>query len=87
VNLPLLHRLGAGIAKVKMAAKKHHTVHGSFQIRLNDYSNNGRRLASALSGESKQLAWRAGCGNPTLPASTGRRLIQLSRIGTTDARL
>jgi hypothetical protein len=50
VNLPLLHRLGAGIAKVKMAAKKHHTVHGRFRIRFTDYSNNARRLASALSG-------------------------------------
>jgi hypothetical protein len=49
VNLPLLHRLGAGIAKVEMAAKKHHTVHGGIRNRFDDYSNNRRRLARGLS--------------------------------------
>jgi hypothetical protein len=87
VNLPLLHRLWAGIAKVKMAAEKHHTVHGKIRNRLTDYSNNRRRLASALSGESGVPRRQAGCDNPTLQARTRRRLIQISRIGATNAKL
>jgi hypothetical protein len=45
VNLPLLHRRWAGIAKVKMAAKENRAVHGSIRNRFTDYSNKSRRLA------------------------------------------
>jgi hypothetical protein len=31
VNLPLLHRLWVGIAKIKMAGKKYVAVHGQIQ--------------------------------------------------------
>jgi hypothetical protein len=87
VNLPLLRRLWAGIAKVKMAGKKHHTVHGGIRNRLNDYSNNRRRLASALSADCAPPRLPAGCDNPTLAPSIGRRLIHISRRGASNERL
>jgi hypothetical protein len=88
VNLPLLHRLGAGIAKVKRAAKKQGAVHGRIRNRLNDYSNKWRRLARAAWPPPWVLLCSAtGCGNPTFVDSTVRRLILLSRIGVADARL
>ncbi|MES2151169.1 MAG: hypothetical protein V4508_15420 [Pseudomonadota bacterium] len=48
MNLPLLHRLEAGIAKVKVAGKEIHATHVEIQKDLNDYNNNPCKLASAL---------------------------------------
>jgi hypothetical protein len=45
VNLPLLHRLGVGMAKVKPAGKGHATHHQE-SLCLTDYSNNKRNLSS-----------------------------------------
>ncbi|MFP5391911.1 MAG: hypothetical protein ACLGI6_10265, partial [Gammaproteobacteria bacterium] len=48
VNLPLLHRLGAGMAKVKVAAKKNNATHVRSGKCLSDYNNNSCKLASSL---------------------------------------
>jgi hypothetical protein len=75
------------MAKVKMAAKERHALHGRIQNRLTDYSNNSRPLASALSGDSGARMPQGGCADRTLAAPWAGRLIHLSRIARPDARL
>jgi len=53
VNLPLLHRLGAGMAKVKVAGKKNNVAHVWIRKGLNDYNNNPCKLASPLSSQNR----------------------------------
>jgi hypothetical protein len=48
VSLPLLHRLGAGMAKVKIAGKGNNGRHRAFHLVCKDYINNARRLASSF---------------------------------------
>jgi hypothetical protein len=63
VNLPLLHRLGVGMAKIKMAGKKNGAVHGAIQKVWNDYNNNRRALARSLSAVFT-LSWLINNKNP-----------------------
>jgi len=54
VNLPLLHRLRVGIAKVKVKVKSC-KIHENLVIECNDYNNIKLQLASNLSQYAQKL--------------------------------
>jgi hypothetical protein len=72
VNLPLLHRLPAGMAKVKIAGKKIRRSHRYLSLVPNDYNNNPRALASFFPPPRRARVKR-GCGAhvTTWPACLG----------------
>jgi hypothetical protein len=87
VNLPLLHRLWVGIAKVKVAGKENGVVHGKIRKWCNDYNNKSCNLASCFIGARPTPGAQAVAPFPQWAHECLSHLIQISSASAPDAKL
>jgi hypothetical protein len=64
VNLPLLHRLLAGMAKVKKAGKKHRVAHAGSELVKRLYQQSPR-IGKPFVRRLRRRGSASGCDNPT----------------------